>query len=269
MSKNLKVINSVFDVWSNLEKAYHEKGEPRGMSRLDFLKSIIGYKNGKHGLVVLLKRLNDAVSDEALKGDEEVLDKYSKLTETFKILGQEIDANGLPNNIENLDLYLITAMGFSKPSFTQEDILSEYMFSPFDENNINKFYYKVMLEEFDSLVDFIISDKNGVTNHYQGVEGPGERLRYFRKSDVYKYIQDNIVDNEFMESKFNIDCLTVGSLLAKDGRMPNNYFVCARDNIVDGKLFGLKKVEFIRKVEYSNFVMEEYKFKEMNIFCIC
>lgn len=267
MSKNLMFINSVFDIWSNLENAYKAKGEPKGLSRVDFFKTLVGFKGDKHGLPLLLKKLNQAASDEQLRANDGVLNKYSMLTETFKLVSNHLDANGFPKRIENLDAFLIECVCQTEEPLTVEDILMEYNYTDKNEN-MKEYYYRVMLKEFGSLIDYIESDKNGVVHHYRGVESPNDKLRYFKGDIVYSYLKEGLSDREYLSVPFNRDCLTILSLLGKEGQVPSHCFVTAKENIIDNKLFGEGELQFVRQIDQTHYSVVEYKFKELSIFCL-
>lgn len=264
----LKIINSVFDVWSNLEDSYKRQGVPKGLSRSEYFKLIVGFKNNRHGLPLLLKKLNDVISDEELKKDEDVLDKYSKLTETFKILSNHLDENGIPSEIENLDLFLVNSMGMLISSTSREDIIRQYDYNSLEDNKINKFYHRIMLEEFGALIDYVYADKDGTINHYIGVECPTDNFRHFKRDMVYNYLKDGYSSPEFLKDKFNLDCLAVIAVLAKIDKIPNDFFVTSKDNIVENRLFGIGELCSREQISHSSIDIVEYKYEGISIFCL-
>lgn len=269
MSKNKSnMVNIVFDIWSNLEQSYETKGKAKNLTREEYFKSLIVFKNGKHGLHLLLKRLNDAIMNDESKTDEDLLDKYSKLTEMFKVLGNYLEVEGIPSKIENLDLFLIEAMGLLEPSITREDILNEFSYSSENDDKIHKFYHRVMLEEFNALVDYVVADKNGVISHYIGVENPSDKFRYFKKEMVYNYLKDGYSSKKFLEDRFNLDCLAVLSILAKLDKLPNNFFVTDKSNVENNKLFNTADLQVGGQYSDSSFNVVEFKFEEISIYCL-
>ena len=266
-----KIINSVFDVWSNLENSYERATKKNSnLTKSEFFKSLVGFNNGEHSLPKLLKKLSDSLNSNGSEVDDVTLDKYSKLAETFKILGNYLDNNSIPSEIENLDSFLIKAMGFSEITLTPRDVIDEFNFNPKVDGNINYFYHRIMLEEFGALTEYVTCDKNGDVNHYRGVECPRDSFRYFTKDMVYSYLKDSYSSKEFMENKFNLDSLAVITLLIKLNKVPNNFFVSDMENIKNDKLFGVKEVELINT--YSdpsiNFKVLEYVYEGMGIFCL-
>lgn len=263
-------INSVFSIWSNLEQSYEKIGKPKGLDKSAFFKSLVGFSNGKHRLPALLNKLNNELKNSDFKSNEEVLDKYTKLTETFKILGNHLDNNPIPNNIENLDLYLINCMGFLDNSVTGEDILKEFSYDYKEDQNIKRFYHRIMLEEFNCLTDHIVCDKSGKINHYIGVECPSDNFRFFTKEMSYPYLKNCYSSKESLENKFNLDCATTIAILAKLGKIPHQYFISSKENLKDNLLFGKGEIKFVN--QYSdpniNVTLVEFKHKEMSIFCL-
>lgn len=263
-------IDSVFSIWSNLENSYERIGKAKGLDRSSFFKTLVGYSNGKHKLPALLNKLNNELKNSDFKSNEEVLDKYTKLTETFKILGNYLDNNNIPNNIENLDLYLINCMGFLENVMTEEDLLKEFNFDYREAPSINRFYHRVMLEEFDCLTEHILCDKSGKIHHYVGVENPNDNFRYFTKEISYPYLKNCYSSKENLENKFNLDCATTIAILAKLGKIPYHYFISSKENLKDNLLFGKSEVKFVNQYSDPNIkaTLVEFKHKEMSIFCL-
>lgn len=263
-------INSVFSIWSNLENSYEKIGKAKGLDRSAFFKTLVGYSNGSHKLPALLNKLNNELKNSDLKSNTEVLDKYTKLTETFKILGNHLDNNKIPSNIENLDLYLVNCMGFLDNVMTKEDLLKEFSFEYKESPSIKRFYHRIMLEEFNCLNDHIVCDKSGKIHHYVGVENPNDKFRYFTKDISYPYLKSCYSSKECLEDKFNLDCATTIALLAKLEKIPYHYFISSKDNLKDNLLFGKSEVTFIGQYTDPNInaTLVEFKHKEMSIFCL-
>lgn len=261
-------IDNVFSIWSNLEDAYELKAKPRGVDRSTFFKTLVGYSQGKHKLPALLSKLNKEIENDSLKSNEDVLDKYYKLSETFKILGSYIETNGIPSKIDNLDLFLINAMGLLKEELTKEDLLSKYNYYPNKDTNIIKYHFRVMLEEFDCLVEHIESDRDGNISHYIGIESVRDKFRMFTNDMMYNYLVSGYGSKEYMSKKFNVDCLTIIALLMREGTQPNMFFISDSDNLKDNKLFGKGELRFERQIDLSCGQVVEYKFKELSIFCM-
>lgn len=261
-------IDNVFSIWSNLEDSYESKGKPRGVDRSTFLKSLVGYSQGKHKLPALLNKLNKEIENDNLKSNEEVLDKYYKLSETFKTLGSYIESNGIPSNIDNLDLFLINAMGLLKEKLTREDLLSQYNYYPDNDDRLTKYHYRVMVEEFNCLLEHIESDKDGKMHHYVGVESIKDKFRMFTSDMMYNYLVSGYGSQEYMTDRFNLECLTIVALIMRESSFPSIFFVSDKSNVVDNKLFGKAELTFVRQISQPFGEVVEYKFKELSIFCL-
>lgn len=261
-------IDNVFSVWSNLEDSYELKAKPKGIDRSTFFKTLVGYSQGKHKLPALLSKLNKEIEVGNLKSNEETLDKYYKLSETFKILGSYIETNGIPNKIDNLDMFLINAMGLLKEEMTKEDLLSKYNYYPNRDNKVTKYHFRVMLEEFNCLIEHIESDRDGNISHFVGIESVKDKFRMFTNDMMYNYLVSGYGSQEYMSKKFNVDCLAIIALLMREGTQPNVFFVSDPANIKDNKLFGKGELRFVRQIDQPCGQVVEYKFKELSVFCM-
>lgn len=264
------LINNVFNIWDNLENAYSKMAEPKGVSRSDFFKGLVGFSDGKHNLPSLLNKLNkDFNTTNNGNDNDDVLDKYTKLTDLFKVLGNYLDNNSIPNSIDNLDLYLKDCFMSSKGnSTTIGDFLNEFNYN--ESNNVNYFYYKVMLEEFDCLVEHIECDKSGKLKTYVGVENPKDEFKYFTKFDAYPFLKECYSKRDYMENKFNLDCATIIALLAKAEKLPNMFCISSYKNLKDNMLFGKREIMYVGEHQDNSIKASllEFKHKEMSIFCL-
>ena len=261
-------IDNVFSIWSNLEYSYEKKAKPRGIDRSTFFKSLVGFNEGKHRLPALLNKLNKELDNDSIKSNEEVLDKYYKLSETFKTLGSYIETNGIPSNIENLDLFLIKAMGLLKESVTKEDLLAQYNYYPENDERLTKYYFRVMVEEFGCLIEHVESDKEGNISHYIGVESLKDKFRMFTNDMMYNYLVAGYGSQEYTSDRFNLECLTIIALLMRDGNYPTTFFISDKENLANNKLFGVGDLKFVRQISQPFGEVVEYKFKELSVFCL-
>lgn len=256
-------IEKIFDMWSDLEKTYEDIGQ--GKTRSEFMKSLVGYKSvGNHGMNFLLTKLSEFVKDV---DSSDIMDKYTILTDTFKLLSNYLDSEGIPLEIDNLNAFLIQAVGLSKELLTEKDLADMYRKQTDDSYQIP---YKDMIMKFGCVHNFVdyVKDKSNkkkmIPNHYVGIENIVDNFRLFRKGMVHSYI----MSNQDTTDKFTLTCLKVLAVLLQTGKLGDIVCISSTDNIENSKIFGVS-MEFIERIDFNGLCVLKFKLGETPIYCLC
>lgn len=234
----MKVLKIV-PMWKDIENSYEKIGKPKNLSRSEFLKKLISYndKTKTHRINDLLVEVNKGMESV---GDSDLQYDCSMLSQLLVSLGNYVDKNGIPNDIDNLSVFLLNTISIHEKY--SEDLLNRmYVLNKEDGNIVEgseRLPYSHMVRRFNCLksacfLEPSLSKRKSIV--------PKTYIGYDLSSDKFKVLdfntfQQKALSKEFKDS-FDKECVISYSFL-------NNEFglteFCFSDkcNLVDNKIFG-------------------------------
>lgn len=268
-------IDKIIPIWSNIESSYQRTAEPRGLTRLDYLKMLISYKEDtkEHGIATLLQYINEDMQNPEC---EKYHNDCTFLATILKELSNYIDRVGLPKEIDNLQSFLIEVIQ-EKDKFTKEMLESYY-----NPNYINKgavssnavlLPYSRMISDFGctkSACKLVKSDsrtKSVLPQTYVGYELLSDNFKYLTYDETVEIARSKDFGNDF-----TLKCVVAyASILSSGEKLVEGYFTSS-ENIKDGKLFGqeatlIDTIVFNSTKGRSEF--PKYKVCDFEVYVVC
>lgn len=255
-------IDKIAKVWSNLEDAYLSKGGK--ISRSEFLEMLISYKSdGTHNISYLLKCISD---DVALYTDEKRMNDYTVLSSMFKELSNFVDSNGVPNNITNLNEFLVSII------VTEVELDYSALNNLYNCNKDTSiaYPYSRMISNFGCVTSYSYFCKDTTVGKgrsakvYKGYELEEEKFKVINCNEYQKYISDNISS----PYEFSKACAVLIAILHEDAKLPVNLFITDSSNIVGGKLF-TQKVKQVEISEGYGYKFIKYDVCDFSVYVVC
>lgn len=257
-------VQKIEQLWKDLEGSYEKIGEPKGLSRVDFFKSLISYKpDGSNSLGYLIKILNDDMQDPNIG---EHLEACTMLITLFKGLITYLDTNGMPEYIDDLHAFLLSTCTVVD-KFTLSDITNLYCRTDCDSID---YPYSKMISLFGCVESYscFIKDRkksrkiSPVT--YKGFELGSDKFKVLRKENHRTFLEQNYATTDL----FIGDCARVLVILMQAEIPFGDIYVSAFENFVDGKLFGRDAIEKF-SIPCKDYKLVCYKVDDFEVYTIC
>lgn len=226
MANSVKIL----DVWSDLEVSFSKSNMS---SRSAFLKKAVGYSDERktHSLNHLLKIVTQSITETT---DNDIIFGLTSLSELLKKLSNYIDKNGIPDEIPNLNVFVIESTFAPKELLTMENLVENSFISTIPTDLLS---YKEMFLKygcFQSRVSVSDIKKTSSTvkmNAESGVYNPGDKIDVVEVSYLEEYLLSiSSSDDEF--HKEVIKALSVlHPVLNSMDTIPRMIIVSSTDNL--------------------------------------
>lgn len=257
-------VKNIEKIWKDLEASYLRIGKPKGLTRSEFLKTLISYKdNGSHSIGYLIKTINDDMSDPNIG---EYLEVCTVLINLFKYLTNYIDLHGIPDDIENLTTFLVSAMEVND-KVSVSDINKSYSKC---NNDATEYPYSKMISQFGCVEGYscFVKDKSKSRNvsprFYVGYELESDKFKVLYPSQFQSFLEKNYTTTDM----FIRDCAGVIVILMQLNKLNGKLYLTSYSNIKDGTLFG-KKAVLKETFKYETYEVRCYSVCDFEVYCLC
>jgi len=257
-------VQKIEKIWKDLESSYQSMGQPKGLTRVEFLKQLISYKdNGSHSIGYLIKTINDDMKDPNIG---EYLETCTILINLFKYLTNYIDLKGIPEDIENLSTFLVDIIDV-QDKVHPSDINNLYFKT---NNEVDEYPYSKMISLFGCVEGYscFVKDKSKSRNispkFYKGYELESDKFKVLYPSQFQSFLEKNYTTKDM----FIRDCAGVVVILMQLNELNGKLYLTSYENIKDGKLFG-KDATLVKSYKYDTYEVRKYSVCDFEVYCLC
>ena len=254
----------LINFWQDLEGSYESKGEPLGLTRSEFIKKFIAYKeDGSHNIDYLIKIVNtDMTKPECAP----YMDDCTNLVNLFKHLAIYVDSNGIPDEIENLSVFLVEMLSIHDK--LDKKSLDAMFFKT--KKDFVEYPYSKMISQFGAVESYgtFVKDKskskNMVSKLFKGYELKSDNFKVLHSREYDSYLRNNYTSKD----EFILNCARVVLILIQLNKVPDKIYITDVNNVKNGQLFG-KDVSLIEQLEFNGFNINKYKVCDFEVYCLC
>lgn len=267
----------ILSMWKDIEGSYLQMSKKRNLSRADFLKLLVSYKDATktHGINSLLVRLQKGMAELE---DAEAQHDCLVLSQALVDLGNYIDVNGIPNDIPNLALFLMEVLG-NEDKYSVDFLDTFYLMNKdggLATTSSEKIPYSHMIRRFGCVESacFIESclskSKSTAPKTYVGYELLSDK---FKVLDIYEYQQharEKFSNNDFKDN-FDKECWISIPFLYSNLSLEKVYLT-DKSNLISGTLFDQKIIKQEPIVCQLNGYSKEFikcSLQDFEVFVIC
>lgn len=262
----------ILSMWKDLEGSYASISKKKNLSRSDFFKLLIAYKDDTktHGISSLIVKLQKGSEDSE---DADVQHDCVILMQSLVEIGNYVDRYGVPDKIENLATFLMLVMAGSNKY--DRDFLYN-MFVLTDKPNVKSIPYSMMISHFNCVESCCVFEgtikgnklKEAVT--YVGYPLVSDNFIIINLDEFTKLAPKKFEQNSF-KNDFEKRCWVMFLILYNKLELQKAYFT-HEDNIVDNKLFGQEILSVEQNVYEFNgnkFAIKTCKLENFEVYIPC
>lgn len=261
-------IEKIIPMWKNIEDEYQKKNI--NLNRVDYFKSLVMFDGTSHNIPRLMSIVSEDLSSPECT--EELKQDGTILLNLLRDVSNYLDANGIPDEIENLQIFLMECLGGAQDKFTANDLKSFYVLKP-EESSVDFLPYSQMIEHFGSIDNYthlerVVSDsKIKLPKTYIGYEVESDRFMYLTANDALDLAKANNFKNDFV-----LNCVIAISCLLTDGVPFNGGYFTVAENIKDKTIFGRDVIllnSWAFNTDKINLVVKKYNLCGNEVYVLC